>query len=65
MGGLVESQVATACRAIIEQDTDAAARAVESDPRVDAMEREVEQFAIRLLALAPAGRAGPAQIVAR
>jgi phosphate transport system protein len=51
MGGLVESQVTNACRAIIEQDTDAAARAVESDPRVDAMEREVEQFAIRLLAL--------------
>ena len=51
MGGLVESQVAQACNAVIEKDSDAASRAVESDPKVDAFEREVEQFVIRLLAL--------------
>jgi phosphate transport system protein len=51
MGGMVESQVAEACRAVIEKDAAAAARAVEADPRVDALEREVEQFVIRLLAL--------------
>jgi phosphate transport system protein len=51
MGGLVESQVAQACNAVIEKDSGAASRAVESDPKVDAFEREVEQFVIRLLAL--------------
>jgi phosphate transport system protein len=51
MGGMVESQVALACRAVIERDGDAASRAVEADPKVDATEREVEQFVIRLLAL--------------
>ena len=51
MGGLVESQVALCCQAILQHDEAAAARAVEIDPRVDALEREVEQFVIRLLAL--------------
>ncbi len=51
MGGLVEEQVAMACRAILEDDTDAATRAVEADPKTDALERDVEQFVIRLLAL--------------
>ncbi len=51
MGGMVESQVAAACDAILLRDGDAAARAVELDPRVDAMEHEAEQFVIRMLAL--------------
>ena len=51
MGGMVESQVAQACRAVIEKDSAAASRAVEADPKVDALEREVEQCVIRLLAL--------------
>jgi phosphate transport system protein len=51
MGGLVEAQLATATIAVVEQDTDAASRAVEQDPAVDALEREVETFVIRLLAL--------------
>jgi phosphate transport system protein len=51
MGGLVEAQLATATIAVVEQDTDAAARTVEQDPAVDALEREVESFVIRLLAL--------------
>ena len=51
MGGLVESQVALACRAVVDKDAAAAARAVETDPRVDALEREAEQFVIRLIAL--------------
>jgi phosphate transport system protein len=51
MGGMVESQVAFACQAVIEQDAAAASAAVEADPKVDALEREVEQFVIRLLAL--------------
>ena len=51
MGGLVESEVSLACAAVLEKDGNAAARAVETDPRVDRMEHEVEQFVIRLLAL--------------
>ena len=51
MGGLVEDQVAMACRAMLSRDGAAASRAVETDPEVDALEREVEQFVIRLLAL--------------
>ena len=51
MGGMVESQVALACQAVLQRDGDAATRAVEADPGVDALEREAEQFVIRLLAL--------------
>jgi phosphate transport system protein len=51
MGGLVEDQVAMACRAVLDDDAASATRAVEADPKVDALEREVEQFVIRLLAL--------------
>jgi phosphate transport system protein len=51
MGGIVENQVALATEAILNRDASAATRAVEEDPRVDALEREVEQFVIRLLAL--------------
>jgi phosphate transport system protein len=51
MGGLVENQVSMAAEAIMESDNDAAGSAVEQDPKVDQMERDVEQFVIRLLAL--------------
>jgi phosphate transport system protein len=51
MGGLVESQVALACQSVLQRDGAAAAAAVETDPKVDALEHEVEQFVIRLLAL--------------
>ncbi len=51
MGGIVESQVALAAEAIMHRDAAAATRAVEEDPKVDALEREVETFVIRLLAL--------------
>jgi phosphate transport system protein len=51
MGGIVENQVALAAVAIIERDNTAASRVVEEDPRVDALERDIEQFVIRMLAL--------------
>jgi phosphate transport system protein len=51
MGGIVESQVALAADAIMQRDVASATRAVEEDPKVDALEREVETFVIRLLAL--------------
>jgi phosphate transport system protein len=51
MGGLVERQLALASTGVLERDNDAASQAVEADPEVDAMEREAEQFVIRLIAL--------------
>jgi len=51
MGGIVESQVALAAEAFMARDADTAAHVVEGDPKVDAIEHEVEQFVIRLLAL--------------
>ena len=51
MGGIVENQVALATRAIVEQDADVAARAVQQDTAVDALERQIEALVIRLLAL--------------
>jgi phosphate transport system protein len=51
MGGMVEAQVAAAVAAIIHQDSGAATQAVERDPAVDAMERDIEAQVIRMLAL--------------
>ena len=51
MGGIVENQVAMAAQAIMDRDSTLAMKVVEEDPRVDALERDVEQFVIRLLAL--------------
>lgn len=51
MGGIVENQVALATIAVLDRDSTAASRVVEEDPRVDELEREVEQFVIRMLAL--------------
>jgi phosphate transport system protein len=51
MGGIVENQVALAAEAVMDRDGAAATRAVEQDPKVDALERDVEQFVIRMLAL--------------
>ena len=51
MGGLVESQTAQAIAAILDHDAESAQAAMEQDPEVDALEREVEARAIKLLAL--------------
>ncbi|GBQ89145.1 transcriptional regulator for phosphate uptake PhoU [Gluconacetobacter johannae DSM 13595] len=51
MGGIVENQMALAMAAIVDRDEGAAAGASECDPQVDALERDVEALAIRLLAL--------------
>src|SRR3954467_861122 len=51
MGGIVESQVALAAQAVLERNADAATKAVGDDPKVDALEREIEQLVIRMLAL--------------
>ncbi len=51
MGGLVEAQVAAAAAAVVQQDSAAATHAMEQDPAVDALERDVETQVIRMLAL--------------
>ncbi len=51
MGGMVESQVAAAAAAVLQQDTQAATQAVEQDPAVDQLEREIEDLVVQMLAL--------------
>ncbi|HEX5320465.1 MAG TPA: phosphate signaling complex protein PhoU [Stellaceae bacterium] len=51
MGGLAESQLAAAIDAVTRRDSALAARVVEGDAAVDALERELDNLAIRLLAL--------------
>jgi len=51
MGGLVEQAVADAAAALLDHDPDVASRVVAMDPKIDAEEHDIEQFAVRLLAL--------------
>ncbi|MFN4089040.1 MAG: phosphate signaling complex protein PhoU [Alphaproteobacteria bacterium] len=51
MGGLAESQLATAVDALSRRDSKLAAHVVSEDARVDALENEVDAFAVRMLAL--------------
>ena len=51
MGGLAESQLADAIEAVVKRDSALAARVVEGDAPVDQLERDLDNLAIRLLAL--------------
>ncbi len=51
MGGLAETQLADAIDALLKRDTDKAAQVAAADVRIDAMEAEVDQLAVSLLAL--------------
>jgi phosphate transport system protein len=51
MGGLAESQLAEATEAVQERDSDLAARVIEDDAKVDQLERDLDNLAVRLLAL--------------
>jgi phosphate transport system protein len=51
MGGLAESQLAAAIEAVQERDSDLAARVIEDDAKVDQLERDLDNLAVRLLAL--------------
>ena len=51
MGGLAESQLAAAIEAVSRRDSDLAARVVQDDDKVDRLERDVDNLAVRLLAL--------------
>jgi phosphate transport system protein len=51
MGGLAERQVADVTRALVRRDTTLAAEVVSRDAQIDALEREIEAFSLRVLAL--------------
>src|SRR5580700_4935692 len=51
MGGLAESQLSAAIDAVAKRDSALAALVVEGDAKVDDLERELDNLAIRLLAL--------------
>ncbi len=50
MGGLVEQQVAAAIRSLVERDPHTAETVIGEDERVDELEEEIDQEAIRILA---------------
>ncbi len=64
MGGLVENQLALAMRAVLTRDEEAAAQAIERDRAVDELQRRVESFVVRLLALRQPVASDLRQIVA-
>lgn len=51
MGGLAESQLGAAIEAVVERDSELAAAVVENDVKVDRLQRELDNLALRLLAL--------------
>src|SRR5437763_9507762 len=51
VGGFAESQLASAIDSVVQRDSDLAARVVEADAAVDQLERDLDNLAIRLLAL--------------
>ncbi|HEX3861496.1 MAG TPA: phosphate signaling complex protein PhoU [Stellaceae bacterium] len=51
MGGLAESQLASAIEAVVKRDSELAGSVIEGDQTVDQLERDLDNLAIRLLAL--------------
>jgi len=51
MGGLAESQIALATTATVKRDAALAGRVVEADPQIDALDRDIAQHVVRMLAL--------------
>ncbi|MGE0179983.1 MAG: phosphate signaling complex protein PhoU [Sphingomonas sp.] len=51
MGGLAEAAISEAIDALVRRDSEAAARVVERDARIDALETEIERSAVQIIAL--------------
>ncbi|MCK5274761.1 MAG: phosphate transport system regulatory protein PhoU, partial [Alphaproteobacteria bacterium] len=51
MGGLAETQIDNAIRAVFEHDTELAKEVARSDTKVDELEAEINTLALKLLAL--------------
>ncbi|HWT13263.1 MAG TPA: phosphate signaling complex protein PhoU [Allosphingosinicella sp.] len=51
MGGLAEAAIREAMEALVRRDAEAAAKVIERDRRIDALEVEVERQAVQIIAL--------------
>jgi phosphate transport system protein len=51
MGGLAERQLADAIDALVKRDVELAQRVIDGDKKIDALESEIDEFTIRVLAL--------------
>ena len=51
MGGMAESQLADAIEAVVKRDSELAAQVIQADDKVDQLERDLDNLAVRLLAL--------------
>lgn len=51
MGGLAETAIAAAMRALVQRDGESARTVIEDDRRIDALETEVETLAVQIIAL--------------
>jgi phosphate transport system protein len=51
LGGTVELMIASSMRSLLSRDSEEAREVIASDPRVDAMELEIDHLAVSLLAL--------------
>ena len=50
MGGLAEKQIADAVDALVRRDTDSAQQIAAADPRIDALQQEIEEKAVLTIA---------------
>jgi len=51
LGGTVELMIASSMKALLNRDSELARSVIDSDPRVDAMELEIDHLCVNLLAL--------------
>jgi phosphate transport system protein len=51
MGAMVEEQITSAIKALVERDSDLARRVIENDHRVNAMDVQIDEDCLRLIAL--------------
>ncbi|HEX8447846.1 MAG TPA: phosphate signaling complex protein PhoU [Sphingomonas sp.] len=51
MGGMAEAAISDAIQALVRRDLDGAARVVDQDRRIDAIEAEIEREVVRMIAL--------------
>jgi phosphate transport system protein len=55
MGGLAERQIVEAIAALTTRDSGRAQRIIGADATIDVMQRKIEERAIEIIALRPAG----------
>jgi len=50
-GGLVEKAISSAIKALLERNSELADKVIEDDPIINALEVEIDEFCLKLLAL--------------